>query len=253
MASKLIILGSSNAIPTTGSDNTMLAIITENSRVLIDSGINPIVKLDEAGLDINAFDDIIITHFHPDHVSGLPMLLMTMWLTGRKTPITIHGSDHSIDRMEKMMDLFDWDKWPNFFQVDYHRIPHVPSQTILETTEIHISGTPVNHFIPTMGLRMNFKRENKVVGYSCDTEPCPGVITIGKEAHLLIHEATGPEKGHSSAAQAAETAMQANAKELLLIHYPTGKYQQKDIIDEARQVFTGKISRAVDMQTIQID
>jgi ribonuclease Z len=79
------------------------------------------------------------------------------------------------------------------------------------------------------------------------------VITIGKEAHLLIHEATGPEKGHSSAAQAAETAMQANAKELLLIHYPTGKYQQKDIIDEARQVFTGKISRAVDMQTIQID
>ena len=69
MASKLIILGSSNAIPTTGSDNTMLSIITENSRVLIDSGINPIVKLDEAGLDINAFDDIIITHFHPDHIT----------------------------------------------------------------------------------------------------------------------------------------------------------------------------------------
>lgn len=253
MTSKLLILGTSNAVPTVESDNTLLAVITDRSSVLIDSGINPIVKLSRIGLDINDFEHVIITHFHPDHVSSLPNMLMTMWLTGRKTDLTIHGSDHTIDRIEKLMDLFDWGKWPDFYSVHLHRIPLQPDQPILEGEDLFITGTPVKHFIPTMGLRIKFKKENKIVGYSCDTEPCPGVETIARGVDILIHEATGPEKGHSSAAQAAEAALRGNVGELILIHYPSGKYQRSDIIQEAAQIFTGKISRAVDMMALLID
>jgi metal-dependent hydrolase (beta-lactamase superfamily II) len=38
------------------------------------------VRLSKAGVDFNRLTDLILTHFHPDHVSGVPMLLMNMWL-----------------------------------------------------------------------------------------------------------------------------------------------------------------------------
>jgi len=50
----------------------------------------------------------VVTHFHPDHVSGIPLFLMDMWLRGRKNPLQIYGLPHAIDRLENLMDAFLW-------------------------------------------------------------------------------------------------------------------------------------------------
>lgn len=72
---KVIILGSSNAIPTKESENTHMVIVGKDLMLLVDSGTNPILRLEQAGLDLNDLTDIVVTHFHPDHVSGIPLLL----------------------------------------------------------------------------------------------------------------------------------------------------------------------------------
>ena len=87
--SKEIILGSSNAIPTKDSENTHMVIVGDERTLLIDSVSNPILRLEQAGVDFNDLTDIIITHFHPDHASGIPLLLMDMWLMGRQRPLNI--------------------------------------------------------------------------------------------------------------------------------------------------------------------
>ena len=108
---KLIVLGTANAIPDENHENTHLAIIGEHRQILIDCVGNPVIRLTKAGIDLISLTDIILTHFHPDHVSGLANFLMDMWILGRNNELRIYGSDHTLSRVKKLMDLFDWDEW----------------------------------------------------------------------------------------------------------------------------------------------
>jgi ribonuclease Z len=100
---KVIVLGSSNAVPSKEHENTHLVILGEERKILVDCVSNPVVRLEQAGVDFNELTDIIITHFHPDHVSGVPLLLMDMWLMGRTRPINIYGLHYTLDRLEQLM------------------------------------------------------------------------------------------------------------------------------------------------------
>ena len=252
MNTRLVILGSSNAVPTEERDNTMFAITSPGSTILVDCGINPVVKLGQANIDVDTLEHVVITHFHPDHVSGFPMLLMTMWLNKRSKPLYVYGSDHSITRLRSLMELFDWDKWPGFYPVKFITIPHIPHETVLETQFVRIEGIPVKHFIPTMGLRIIDKSSAKIIGYSCDTEPCEGVELIAHGVDILFHEATGPDQGHSSAAQAGAAAAKAEVGELVLIHYPEPDSTEKDLIGQAGAFFAGKITLAKDLLSFDL-
>ena len=250
--SDLIILGSSNAVPALDHANTHLAIITPHRRLLIDCGPNPVISLEKAGVDVNTLTDIILTHFHPDHVASLPLLLMDMWLMGRREPLNIHGLDYTIDRAVAMMDLYSWSNWPNFYPVHFLRVPLQDRAVLLDDEHMRILTSPVKHFLPNFCLRVELKTEGTSLAYSCDTEPCPAVPDIAKDVDILLHEATGAVQGHSSAAQAAEAARLAGARALYLIHYPTGRFAAGDILAEARTQFSGQIVQAVDMLKIDL-
>ena len=116
---KVIILGSSNAVPSQDHENTHLVIVGEERTILVDCVSNPIVRLEQAGVDFNNLTDIVITHFHPDHVSGVPLLLMDMWLMGRTKPINIYGLHFTMDRLEDLMGFYGWAEWPDFFPVGF--------------------------------------------------------------------------------------------------------------------------------------
>ena len=81
---QIIILGSGYAIPNEQHENTHMLLKTSEKSILIDCASNPMQRLPQAGVKFDEISDIILTHFHPDHVSGLPILLMGMWLSGRK-------------------------------------------------------------------------------------------------------------------------------------------------------------------------
>ncbi len=249
---KLIILGSSNAIPSAGHENTHLAIISGKRTVLVDCGSNPIVRLEQAGIDFESVTDVILTHFHPDHVAGIPSLLMGMWLLGRRAPLNIFGLHYTIDRVEAMMELYGWQEWPNFFTVNFSHIPADAMALVLDAEDLQVFASPVVHFVPNIGLRFDFKAEDKSLVYSCDTEPCPALLLLALGADILLHEASGPFKGHSSAAQAGDLAHRAEVGALYLIHYPTGRFATGDLIAEARKNFQGPVQLATDFMEIDL-
>jgi len=247
---KLIILGSSNALSSKDSENTHMVLVGEERTVMVDCVNNPIHRLEQAGVDFMDLTDLILTHFHPDHVSGVPLLLMDMWLRGRQKPIHIYGLHYTLDRMEKLMEMYSWGDWPNFFSVAFHRLPADENTPLLKCDEFEISSSPVRHLIPTIGLRFEFESSQKKLAYSCDTEPCMEVVRLSEGADVLIHEATGAELGHSSAEQAGQIAAQAEVGKLLLIHYPTGEFANENILREARQHFQGEVALATDFMTL---
>jgi ribonuclease Z len=248
---KVIILGSSNAIPTMNNENTHMVIVGEERMLLVDSVSSPIQRLEQAGLDFNNLTDVVVTHFHPDHVSGIPLLLMDMWLMGRQRPLNIYGLHYTLDRLETLMGLYNWGNWPDFFPVVFYRIPAREMSPVMDCSEFSIHASPVHHMIPNIGLRIEFKQVHGSIAYSCDTEPCDEVVRLSEGVDVLIHEATGEGVGHSSAMQAGEIARRAEVGRLLLIHYPTGRYANGDLVTEARTAFPGDVELATDFMTLE--
>jgi len=243
---RIIILGSAAAVSDATHDNTHFLLVGEDGPVLIDCGSNPLGKINRLGIGTESLQDIILTHFHPDHVSGVPTMLMHLWLLGRQAPLRVYGLNHCINRTEDMMLAFAWDTWPGFFPISFYRVMERASAPVLDNPDFRITAWPTRHFIPTIGLRIENKRTGKVLAYSCDTEPIPALIDLARDADLLIHEAAGAGEGHSSAAQAGEIATRAGAKSLYLIHYQVWNTDPTPLIAEAQQTYAGPIYLAKD-------
>jgi ribonuclease Z len=249
---KMIFLGTAYSIPDLRHGNTQLAIQAGERTVLIDSSGDPIVRLEKAGIDPHAVTDLVLTHFHPDHVSGVPLLLMDMWLMNRTRPLHVYGLAYTIDRVETMMQLYDWRTWDQFYPVTFHRIPDLEWTAVIQTESMQITSSPMKHFIPSIGLRIEFPELHTTVTYSADTAPCPQMVSLAKGADILIHEATGASAGHSSARQAGEVAQAAGVKCLYLIHYPARETNPDTLIAEARSAFSGPILLAEDFETLDL-
>ncbi|GAB4519900.1 MAG: MBL fold metallo-hydrolase [Anaerolineae bacterium] len=244
---RIVILGSAAAVNDVNHDYTHFVLLGEkDSPVLIDAGSNPLGKLQKMGIDDEALQDIILTHFHPDHVSGVPNMMMHMWLLGRQAPLRFYGLHHCINRTETMMSGHGWQSWPNFFPVAFHRVSERNRAPVMENDDFRITAWPVKHFVPTIGLRIENKVTGKVLAYSCDTEPTPSLLELANEADILLHEAAGPPPGHSTARQAGELAAQVKAKALYLIHYQVWNTDPAPLVPEAQQAYDGPITLCKD-------
>lgn len=248
---QLVILGTANAIPDENRENTHMVLVGKQRTVLIDCTGHPTLRLAQAGIRYQSLTDIILTHFHPDHVGGLAPFLMNLWLLGRREVLYIHGLADTLDRTEQMMELYDWKTWPGFYPVIFHRLPDEEMVTVLESEEMRIYASPVRHIIPTIGLRIESLASGQSVAYSGDTEPCPQVVRLARGSQVLIHEAAGASYGHSSAAQAGEIAQQAGASQLYLIHYPNMSLNTDQLVASARGAFGGAVFLAKDLMQVK--
>lgn len=70
---------------------TSLLLRYNGSSLLIDCGEGTQIAMKEAGQNFKPIDVLCITHFHADHISGLPGLLLTMGNADRTEPLTIIG------------------------------------------------------------------------------------------------------------------------------------------------------------------
>lgn len=241
-------MGTASAIPDEQQENTSLAIHGKGILVLIDCNGSSFIRMKQAGLDVLELSHLILTHFHPDHVSGVPSLLMNSWLCGRKRKLDIYGLEHTISRVQQMMALYEWEKWPGFYPVEFHILPENELAPVLDIGELKVISSPVSHLLPTIGLRFEFGNSGRTVAYSSDTEPCASVIRLARDVDVLIHEATGNSEGHSTARQAGAIAQQANAGSLFLIHYPLSSFVMPDnLVEEARKEFKRPIALALDL------
>lgn len=212
----------------------MLAVEAGDLLVLVDCGADAVQRMLAAGLDPLGVDAVILTHEHPDHISGYPLLLEKLWLLGRRDPIPVYGLVPTLEKAEALFAVFNTSGWDGLPDRQLTPIEFRPEASVLRIDGLTVAATPVEHPVPTVGLR--FEAGGASVAYSCDTAPAETVVALARGVDLLIHEGTGHLPGvHSSPAEAAAVAADAGAGRLVLVHAPVDA--SDDDLDDARAVF----------------
>jgi ribonuclease Z len=85
------LLGTSGMMPLPGRWLTALMTRYNGSSLLIDCGEGTQITIREKGWSFHSIDIICFTHYHGDHISGLPGLLLSMGNADRTEPVTLIG------------------------------------------------------------------------------------------------------------------------------------------------------------------
>lgn len=88
---KVTLLGTSGMMPTKDRWLSSCLLCANGHSVLIDCGEGTQIAMRRAGEKFKPIDIICITHFHADHISGLPGILLSLCNDGRTEPLTMLG------------------------------------------------------------------------------------------------------------------------------------------------------------------
>lgn len=198
----------------------MLAFESERSVVVVDCGGDVVQRLLASEIDPERIEALILTHEHPDHVSGFPLFMEKIWLAGRRTPIPVHGPQAALDQARRVFESFSTGGWEGLPDIDWQPVAMEEGALVRKSTAWRITAAPGEHSVPVIGVRVEDSDGGGTVAYSSDTERSAAIERLARSADILVHEATGGFSGHASVEDAAAVAEAANAGRLLLVHLP---------------------------------
>ena len=224
---EVTLLGTGGTMPLKNRWLTSCYIRNEGQSVLIDCGEGTQIALRSAGKSVHHLDLLCFTHYHADHISGLPGLLLSMGLDGRLEPLHIAGPE-GLGRIVAGLRVIA----PELpFPLRLTEL-HSPQDT-MHFAGLDITAFFVQHTLPCCGYRLSLPRigkfdperakaagipvklwgklqkqaeveadgivyhQSQVLGaprrgltvtYCTDTRPVPVIADMAKDADLLIAE-----------------------------------------------------------------
>ncbi len=139
----ITLLGSGGGMPMPNRHLSSMLISYQGRKILIDCGEGTQVAMRKLHTGFKSIDIICITHFHGDHIFGLPGLLSTMANSDRTEPITIIGPVGLKDMMEGLLVVIP------YLPYDIHLIEN--PQGTLKLNDMYISTMKLQHSMPCLG------------------------------------------------------------------------------------------------------
>lgn len=143
------ILGSSSALPTSHRFPTAQVVRHNEQLFLIDCGEGTQIQLRRFGFKMGRINHIFISHLHGDHIYGLPGLISSLALYGKKGELHIHAHSDLPLMMEGMMKFMNE---ITDLKVKYHPLNFRRSSLLFEDKRIRITSFPLKHRISCCGF-----------------------------------------------------------------------------------------------------
>ena len=151
----LCLLGTSGMMPLPGRWLTALMVRFSGSSLLIDCGEGTQIAIKEKGWSFKPIDVICFTHYHGDHISGLPGLLLTMGNADRTEPLTLVGP-RGLERVVNALRVIA----PELpFEIKFIEI--TKPEEVLELNGYRITAFRVNHNVTCYGYTLEILRQGK--------------------------------------------------------------------------------------------
>lgn len=231
---QITFLGTSSMAPTKERNQSGIFISYDANGILVDCGEGTQRQLKIAGIALTKVTKILITHWHGDHVLGLPGLIQTMASMENEKTLEIYGPKGTKMYFENMFKAFEFDRRG----IDL-KINDIKPGIFFESKEFRLEAVMLDHGVPCYGYAFleNDKRKidmkkvkshgvpegplvgklqdghivevkgkkispddvsevikGKKIGIISDTVPCKGCDALAKDADILISEATYSSK-----------------------------------------------------------
>lgn len=220
---QITILGSGDAFGSGGRFATCLHVAADDgTTMLVDCGAGSLVAINKAGIDCNSISAILLTHFHGDHMGGLPFFMLDALFTSRRqAPLTIAGPKRVEEWVRAAMETAfpgsSGNAYP--FEVAYQEIsPEAPGMV----AGAEITAFPMVHD-PRVGPCQGYRiaRDGKVFAYSGDTAWTEPLVQLAADADVLLIECYTydvPLKNHLDWKTLESRLADLTAKRIVLTH-----------------------------------
>ena len=146
---ELLILGSSSASPTSTRNPSAQLLNIAERYFLIDCGEGTQMQLRKNKAKFQAIDHVFISHLHGDHFFGLPGLLSSMHLLGRKQDLHLYAPADLKEVIEKLNQVSET-------RLNYPLIWHLTSASglhlLFEDDKVEVYSFPLKHRIQCNGF-----------------------------------------------------------------------------------------------------
>jgi ribonuclease Z len=169
----LVFLGTSGSMPTAQRAPAALLVRRGGDKLLFDCAEGTQRQLLRSSIGLVELHDVFLTHFHADHVLGLPGMLKTFALRGRELPLTVHGPRGLVDLVGSLKRVLGKLTYPV-------ELVELAPGDVLEREGYRLATFGVAHGVSALG-------------WSLIEETRPGRFDVGGADALGVPN--GPERG----------------------------------------------------------
>jgi ribonuclease Z len=241
-----VFLGTGGSVPSARRSTASVMLVRGGRRMMFDCGEGTQRQL-QRSLGLAQVDEIFLTHFHADHILGLPGLLKTYDLTAREEPLTIYGPrglrdlfktlGRLIGRTDYSIDLVELDPGEAVHQDGAEVRAFAVEHSVRANGYALIEEERPGRFDPEAAKRlgvaegpafaalqrgeevegdsgvvrpddvMGESRPGRTIALTGDTAPCHSTVSAAADADLLIHDASFSEEEVQRAADTGHSTV----------------------------------------------
>lgn len=277
-ATKVVLLGTGTPRPFPDRSGPATAIVVGDRAYLVDFGPGVIRRAAAAAeqgiaaLDPAKITVAFVTHLHSDHTAGLPDLVLTPWVMGRKL-LDIYGPEGTEEMTSHVLAAWHRDieirsKGGESRSPLNVRSHDVKPGVIYKDDKVTVTAFMVRHGEWPQAFGYRFDTPDRSIVISGDTSPAPELVANCNHCDVLIHEVYSPSstvpsmpdwqayrtKYHTSTTQLAEIATRTKPGILIVYHIsgrgptPDGRTPDEQLLQEIGKDYKGKVVIGHDLQ-----
>ena len=194
------LLGTGDPVPRVDRFGPSILVEAGPHRLLFDAGRGVTQRLVQLDISLSDIDAVFITHFHSDHLTGLPDLWLTGWLPppwGRRTePMRVIGPEGLSNILDGFRQAFDPDIQIRLVDeqlppegIEFDLTEYAADGVVFDEEGVTVTAFAVDHgqyIKPAYGYRVDFAGHSVVL--SGDTRFDENLIEAAQGADVVIHE-----------------------------------------------------------------
>jgi ribonuclease BN (tRNA processing enzyme) len=267
---QVVLLGTGTPRPEPTRSGPATAIVVNDTAYIVDVGPGIVRRAEAAfekgvaGLAPDKLTTAFITHLHSDHTVGLPDLIFTTWVQGRRVPLRLYGPEGLEGMRNHIMEAWKADidirttgmeqRQPTI--VEAHQ---VKPGVVYKDANVTVTAFRNAHgeFKETYGYR--FQSADRSIVISGDTNPSTALIEHCQKCDVLIHEVYADayrpadvpnwieyrSKYHTTTTQLAEIANKTQPGLLIMYHRGIGprgrEISDEQYLSDIRRTYNGKV------------
>ena len=255
---KLTVLGSGTSVPHPDRASAAHWLEAPSGSLLLDISADAAHRMAQERLDWPNLDAIWVSHFHLDHLGGLPTFLFgTKWAPqtqNRTKPLRVFGPAGLKRIMQAINDSNDYQLLAQSFPVEIVEVGASDEFEILPGVTAHTLKTP--HTDDSLALRLNDESSKSFV-YTSDTGFSENLASFAHRVDLLLMECSfrrnKPIQKHLELADAMRVARDCAPDKVVLTHlYP--EWDEVDLEKEIAKYSPGcEVIEAKDGLTVETE